>query len=51
MSRMEIGVAYAAGFGFHQDLACSGRGDIPFQELQRFSELLDNRSAHLDRHR
>jgi hypothetical protein len=50
MGRMEIGVAYAAGFSFDQNLANSGRGNVPFPELQRFSKLLDNRSVHLEWH-
>jgi hypothetical protein len=33
VGRMEIGVADAAGLGFHQDLACSGRGNVPFLKL------------------
>jgi hypothetical protein len=47
---MQIGMAYAAGFGFHQNLASCGSRNIPFLKLQRFSELLDDRSVHLKRH-
>ena len=47
VGRMQIGVAYPAGFGLDQDLACSGRGNVQFYKLQRFSELLDNRRVHL----
>jgi hypothetical protein len=47
---MEIGVAHSAGLGFDQDLAWSGRGDVLFAELQRFSELLDDRCVHLEWH-
>jgi hypothetical protein len=37
---MEIGVAYAAGFSFDQNLARSGRGNVPFHEVQRFPKSL-----------
>jgi len=47
VGRMEIGVAYSAGLGFHKDLACSGSGNVPFHELQRFPELFDDRGVHL----
>jgi hypothetical protein len=43
-------MAYAAGFSFDQNLPNSGRGNVPFPEFQRFSELLDNRSVHLEGH-
>src|ERR1700728_641610 len=48
VGRMEIGMAYAAGFSFDQDLTWSGRGNVPFLKLQRFSELLDDRGVHLE---
>jgi hypothetical protein len=47
---MEIGVAYAARLGLHQDIAGSGRGNVQFQKFQGFSELLDNSCVHLGRH-
>jgi hypothetical protein len=50
VGRVEIGVTYSAGFGFHKYLVCSRRGNVPFHEFQRLSELLDNRSVHLDGH-
>jgi hypothetical protein len=50
VGRMEIGVAYSAGLGFHQDLAGAGRWNVPFQELQWFPELLNNRCVHLGGH-
>src|ERR1039458_9944185 len=40
VGRMEIGVAYAAGFSFDQNLARSGRGNVPFHEVQRFPKSL-----------
>jgi hypothetical protein len=48
---MKIGVAYAAGFSFDQNLARSGRGNVPFHEVQRFPESLYDRSMHLEGHR
>jgi hypothetical protein len=50
MGRVKVGVADAAGFGVDQNLAWLGRGDVPFQKRQRFSELLDNCGVHLERH-
>src|ERR1700675_289845 len=40
----------SAGFGFDQNLAWPGSGDVPFQKRQGFSELLDNCGVHLERH-
>jgi hypothetical protein len=50
VGRTQIGVAYAARLGFHQDFAGSRGGNFQFQKFQGFSELLDNRSMHFGRH-
>jgi hypothetical protein len=50
MRGMQVGVAYAAGFGFDDDLARPGRRDVQFPKLQRLPELLDYRGVHLGCH-
>ena len=50
VGRMQIGVADSAGFALDEDLTWSGRGNVPFDELQRFPELLDDRSVHSEWH-
>ncbi len=47
---MQVGVADAARFGLHQNLAWSGRWDIPFLEHQRLSDRGDDRGLHLVGH-
>ncbi len=49
-SSVQIGVAYAAGFGFDQDLARPRRGNIPFAQYQGFAESLDDGGEHLTGH-
>jgi hypothetical protein len=50
MRGMEIGVADAAGFSLDQNLAGSGRRDVPFLKHQGLAELLDNCGLHLTGH-
>jgi hypothetical protein len=47
---MQIGVANAAGFGLHQDLAGAGAGDLELPHHQRFAELLDDGGMHCVSH-
>jgi hypothetical protein len=50
MRGMEIGVAYATGLCFDQNLACPGRRDVPLFKYQRLTELLHNCGIHLAGH-
>lgn len=47
VSRMQIGVADAAGLGFDKDLSRTRCGNVEFLEDQGFAELLDLRCLHL----